>query len=1057
MGVTGFTGERTRSGHGLRAGTAAAIEQLEGRTLFSGAAASTSVVDVVWKGHTVKAVQDQWVVSTTNAAKFEKLATQQGFTGVSDLARGYFEFTSADSPAQMVRLAASHPVALGTVQPNMVSTIQSTLPNDADLSQQWGVDNTGQLESFDYNNNGVVTPYDEQSFKYGLPAGVTSDFPTSAGYPDENQFGTVGEDIDAQQAWDISTGSKSVVVAILDTGIDTKHPDLAGNLWTNPLDTVANGDDGDGYVGDIHGYNFIADDADVTDDNGHGTAVAGVIGASGNNGIGVTGVDWNVSLLPVKVADAEGNAPDSSVIAGINYVINLRQNGINVVVMNESFTGSTAFPVDVLETQVSRQAGKAGIVSVVSAGNSSADLDKTTGIAAQYATDVADVITVAAVDNQGKLASFSNYGSQRVDIAAPGVNIYTTLPTYTFQALEDQELEQSEVADYYLPPDMTEDYGYVNGTSNGLSSTTGGLTQSSGTSMAAPFVAGVIALEAAVNPSATPAQLKTALLESRTYDPYLAEQNGVPAKVGTSGTVNAYQALLAIQNPFVGADTTRGGSWEGYYGVGSYNIAGGAYIVGDNSTASLPAYVSLATSGGAPVIVDNSTNNVVGLQRATDPSDRLEAYMGSATTESIDLTFTDGQAHRTRLYLADYDHKKRTEVVSIVDAATGFTIDSEEVSNFTKGEYLSWDLQGKVDIVVTSISGGAVYSGLFFDAPDTKPTAFYNIDPYTAGSNWRNTYGSQGDTIFGDANTDTNPTYVSAFSVVGGTLQTVKPTTKDTRALQRNLDTTHNIEAYEATATSEDINVGISDSIVHTVSLYLADYNNQKRSERIQVIDAATGAILVTQDVSGFKAGEFVSFSVTGSVTFRITNTGGPSAVVSGIFFDAPYGEEGHFDGTDTTTGGNWTASSYGQTASFLIGASFPGINVATDPRISLTGGTEVVRASRDPAALEVNSGTTSNPRIAGYDFTTSSMTVTYTPSDTLDHQLSLYFADYENDHRVESVTVINTATGAVLDKQVVSNFRHGKYLTYDVRTPVSIVITNMGYPNAVLSGVFLD
>ena len=1037
--VTGLAGGRTKQGRGRQrrngGGAVAAPERLEGRLLLSGTW-SAPVVDVVWKGQAVHALQDQWVVSTANADGFQKLAQHQGFTAVQSLGRGFYQFTSTDTPAQVQRLSAAHPLALGKVQPNRVSTVQNTLPDDAELPNQWGIQNTGQLESFDYNNDGIVTPYDEQTNLTGLPPGVTSDFPTTSGYPDENQVGTVGSDIDAQQAWDVTTGLKSVVVAVLDTGIDTTHPDLVGNLWTNPLDTAANGENGDGYAGDIHGYNFVAGSADVTDDNGHGTAMAGIIGASGNNGIGITGVNWNVSVLPVKVADAGGNAPDSAVIAGINYVINLRDHGVNVAVMNESFAGSAAFPVDALEAEATNQAGRAGIVSVVAAGNTGVNIDRTGTTPAGFSASQADVITVAAVDNQGKLAAFSNFGAQRVDIAAPGVNIFTTLPTYPFVEMNDPSANQGGLTPaYYLPPPTAMSYGY-----------------DSGTSEATSFVTGTIALEAATNPSATPAELKAALLQSATYDPNLAAANGLAAKVATSGVVNAYHAVLAIRNPFVGTDASRQGSWVGYYG------SQGGYVVGD-STAFPTGFVNVTTTGGAPVIVQNTTNNPAALQKATDPSERLSAYQGSATSETINLAFTDGAMHRTRLYVVDPDHKRRTETVSIVDAATGITVDTRQVSDFTKGEYLTWDLQGSVDMVITSQGGGAAYSGLFFDAPDVKPTTFYNLDANTFGSNWRNTYGSQGYQVFGDASANTLPTYVSSFGTVGGTLDVLRTTTRNIHALQRNTDYAHNIEAYEASATNVDVNVAFSDTLLHTVTLYLADYTNQRRTERVQAIDAATGNVLVTQDVTGFKNGVFVSFNVAGAVTFRVIRTGGPDAVVSGVFFDAPFGENGHFDGTDLTTSGNWKSSQYGNTAAFVIGDDFPGYDAAADARVSITGGTRtIVRpTTADGRALLRTGVNTGKARVEAYASTTSSLTVNYTPADTFQHKLSLYFADYENFKRVETVSVIDTATNTVIDNQVLTNFSHGKYLTYDVSAAVKVVIRDRTYPNAVVSGVFLD
>jgi subtilisin family serine protease len=1046
MSVMGFTGERSGTGHtrrqrarckgkreeaGNRYPRAAAPERLESRTLFS--AATVAAVNVVWKGKTVDAYQDQWVVQTSHGTWFEKLATQQGFTGVQSLGgTGYYQFASTDAAAKIVRLAAEHPVALGTVQPNMVVSAADSAPDDTALSAQWGLINTGQLESYDYNNNGIVTPYDEQTYPNGI-APATTDFPTTSN-PDENQTGTAGDDIDAQQAWDVTTGSKSVVVAVLDTGIDLTHPDLVGNIWTNPLDTAANNYDGDGYPGDINGYNFADDNSNPTDDNGHGTNVAGIIGAQGDNDQGVTGVDWNVSLVSVKVLGADGTGSDASVIAGINYVTNLKDHGINVVAMNESL-GETAFPLDILMSDATRQAGKAGILDVVAAGNTSSNIDTTVATSANLFAGMSNVVTVAAVDNQGKLAAFSNYGASTVDIAAPGVNIYSTEPTYDFPLLDAQLDEESTEAAYYLPPGVALNYGYE-----------------SGTSQAAPFVTGTIALEAAANPSATPAQLKRALLESATYDPNLAAANGISAKVATSGVVNAYRAVLAIQNPFVGTDATRQGSWVGLYGTQ------GAYVVGD-STAFPSGFVDVTTSGGSPVIVQNDTRNPAALQRATDPSERVSAYEGSATSETINLTFTTGDSYATRLYVVDPDHKHRTETISVVDAATGLTLDTESVSDFTKGEYLTWDLRGSVEMVITSQGGGAAYSGLFFDVPDASPSTFYNLDATTTGANWRNQYGSQGDQIFGDDNTGDLPSYVSVFSVVGGTNDLIRPDTQNSNALQRNDVLEPNIEDYYASATYEDVNVAMTDGLVHTVTLYVADYKRQHLTEQVQVLDSASGGILATEELSNFKQGQFVSFNVSGAVTFRITRTGGPDAVVSGVFFDGAFGEDAHYVDTDATTLGNWTGSNYGATDAYVVGDDFPGLDAEAGNVVSITGATEEVLASAttNPRALLRVGNDLAGSRVEAYAFTTSSMTINYAPGDYVQHQLALYFADYDNDKRVETVTLTNPTTGTVLAHQTVSNFRNGKYLIYDVTGPIQIVIQDVAYPNAVLSGLFVD
>ena len=161
--------------------------------------------------------------------------------------------------------------------------------------------------------------------------------------------GTPNADIDAARAWDLTTGNHTVVIAILDTGMQWDHPDLAANLWTNPGEIANNGldDDGDGFPDDVHGWNFVDNNNDTTDTVGHGTTVAGVIGAVGNNGVGITGVAWNVALLPVKVGTAAG-VTNQDLIDGINYVINLKRAGNDIVAINASYLDFSVPGLDVI-------------------------------------------------------------------------------------------------------------------------------------------------------------------------------------------------------------------------------------------------------------------------------------------------------------------------------------------------------------------------------------------------------------------------------------------------------------------------------------------------------------------------------------------------------------------------------------------------------------------------------------------------------------------------------------------------------------------------------------
>ncbi len=342
------------------------------------------------------------------------------------------------SGLQVVRVTS--PASLGAIlstyrrDPNVLYAepdyrlhFYETLPNEMMFSSLWALRNTG------LNN--------------GLP----------------------GADINASRAWDITTGRSDVYVAVVDTGVDYNHPDLVTNVWSNPGETAGNSidDDNNGYVDDVHGINSVTGTGDPMDTVGHGTHVSGTIAAQGNNGVGVTGVNWNAKLIACNLTDAVAlSAFVSGAVKCLDYLYDLKtKRGIDIVATNNSW-GWNGGPSQALHDAIARQ-NDAGILFVAAAGNSGTDNAKIVTYPSSYA--LPNVIAVAATDDTDHKASFSSYGRTTVHISAPGVDILSTTPGNNYEI-------------------------------------------SSGTSMAAPHVVGVLALLKAQNMSRNWIKLKNLLL-----------------------------------------------------------------------------------------------------------------------------------------------------------------------------------------------------------------------------------------------------------------------------------------------------------------------------------------------------------------------------------------------------------------------------------------------------------------------------------------------------------------------------------------------------------------
>jgi len=250
-------------------------------------------------------------------------------------------------------------------------------------------------------------------------------------FPDDTRFhnqwalhntgrggGTAGADIDAPEAWNIFTGSSDIIVAVLDTGVDYNHKDLAANIWTNPLEyagTIGKDDDLNGYVDDVHGYDFAYDNGDPMDVRGHGTKCAGVIGGVGNNGLGITGINWTVRIMCVKVHKDSGGATSDAIIKGIDYAI---ENGAHITSNSYGCENCYSQPV---KAAIER-ANSAGILFVASAGNAGWSTDDIPHYPSSY--DNGNIISVTATDKNDNQRY--NWGPETVDMAGCSPLITTT-------------------------------------------------------------------------------------------------------------------------------------------------------------------------------------------------------------------------------------------------------------------------------------------------------------------------------------------------------------------------------------------------------------------------------------------------------------------------------------------------------------------------------------------------------------------------------------------------------------------------------------------------------
>jgi len=332
-------------------------------------------------------------------------------------------------------------------EPDYIRQLDSTVPNETSFSSLWGLHNEGQTG------------------------------------------GTTDADIDAPEAWDLVTGSSDVIVAVVDSGVDYNHEDLNANMWINTGEIPGNGEDDDenGYVDDYYGINTVDDTGSPMDDYDHGTHCSGIIAAVGNNDIGVVGVSWAAKIMALKFLDDQGSGYISDEIKCIEYAID---KGANII--NASFGG---YDFSSAENNAIDASKDAGILFIAAAGNDGKNNDEDPHYPSSH--DIDNIIAVAATDDNDDLASFSNYGPYSVDVAAPGVSIYSTVPNDSYEYKQ-------------------------------------------GTSMATPYVAGLAALIKSYDSSLTWQQIRNRILSG-------ADQKvSLEGKILTGARINAFNTVNSV-------------------------------------------------------------------------------------------------------------------------------------------------------------------------------------------------------------------------------------------------------------------------------------------------------------------------------------------------------------------------------------------------------------------------------------------------------------------------------------------------------------------------------
>jgi hypothetical protein len=703
--------------------------------------------------------------------------------------------------------------------------------------------------------------------------------------------------IQAEQAWDITLGSSSLIIGIIDTGIDPTHEDLESKL--------------------VPGFDFLNNNAiDTSDDEGHGTAVAAAAAAVTDNGLGIAGVCPFCKLMPLRVGDSTNTASYSNIAAAIMYAA---ENGVRIA--NVSFGGDQSSSL--LQDAVTYAWNNKTLVfsSMSNTGNS----------VASYPAACTNVVAVGATGQNGTIASFSAYGSW-ITLVAPGVSVPSAVNGGGYASFSGTSIA-SPIAAAVAALAVS-----VNPTISNSDLFT--LLQTNSDDLGAPgfdnyygwgqvdankLVNAAIHLTGAAPPALSPNQANVPQGQSQQFS--VAGSLGgatvtwsiTPNNVGSISQTGLYTApasvtamtpvtVFAAVNPgptlvaaanvvppasgaaaYVRSDTATEGDWMSNYGSDGYLIAG--------ASASLPTYASLAPSN--PVDVwSNSTTDPRALVRppgSTTAGSIAAAWYGTYAV-TLDIQFSDTNTHQVAFYATDWDNKSRTETFQVADVQ-GNILKQQTLSHFQNGAYAVWNLSGHVIVTVKLVSGPtAVVNGIFFGSGSQSSKVSFVKEDTTTQGNWMGAYGSNGYEIAGGG------ALAPSFAAVGApsvSVLTWENSTSDVRALQMPSSPSNRVAAAWSSEVPYEADIELTDNAVHRVAFYFVDWDNEGRVENIEMLDA-NDRVLDRRQISNFSNGTYLVWDLTGHVRMKIgsfdprhfrragettTPPPGKTSVLSGFFF----------------------------------------------------------------------------------------------------------------------------------------------------------------------------